>query len=418
MPLATALLVAGCCSSSKKSASLSHGAQGAPAVAQTTEVMSASGGIEVTGTAEIPLHKEELVVGKRQVSNGGLLIRTVVQTESVSQPVELSREEYIIERIPPGEAVGIEAAARSTETAFQGKEFYIPLTREEPVTSKRVWLSEKVQVGKRVETDRQTVSAPTRSEDVQVTRLEGKPGTTLVAEPMAVAPTAPAQPDSLSLAREELVVGKRVVDSGGAKVQKVVRTQVASQAIDLKREEPNIDRAPVAAGQPANADFSPREIRITLSREEPIVSTRIQPVEWVRVRKQIHADTQTVSGSVRKENIEIVKLEAETPGVGGTGPAGQSGATVLSESGSGKEITVKGKALCGKCQLHQAASCQNVLQVQDGKKTLSYWVVANDVSRNFHANVCKEAKPVSATGSVKDVAGKLEFTATKLELVK
>jgi hypothetical protein len=41
----------------------------------------------------IELRKEELVVGKREISNGGVLIRTVVQTENVSQPVELRREE-------------------------------------------------------------------------------------------------------------------------------------------------------------------------------------------------------------------------------------------------------------------------------------------------------------------------------------
>jgi hypothetical protein len=36
----------------------------------------------------------------------------------------------------------------------------------------------------------------------------------------------------------------------------------------------------------------------------------------------------------------------------------------------------------------------------------------------FHHNVCTEAKKVTATGTIKKVDGKNEFTASKIELVK
>src|SRR6185295_16975580 len=111
--------------------------------------------------------------------------------------------------------------------------------------------------------------------------------------------------------REEMLVGKTVVDNGGVKLQKIVHTEVATQPVELKREEFTIDRSPVSAQEVASGDFSPREIRVDLSREQPLVSTRTEPTEWVRVSKQIHTDTKTVTGTLRKENIEVVKLTPE-----------------------------------------------------------------------------------------------------------
>lgn len=416
VPIIAALFVAGC-STSQPKASYSHPAQGAPVVAQTTEVLTASGGVETANQGEIQLHKEEMVVGKRQVSNGGVLVRTVVQTENVSQPVELNREEYVIERVPATEVKG-------TETAFQGREIYIPLTREEPLASKRALLTEKVQIGKRLETDRQTVSTPVRSEDVEITKVAGKAAGNVWSEATPITAASPGDADSLKLFREEMMVGKTVVDNGGVKLQKIVRTQTASQPIELQREEFTVQRTPITDSQVASADFAQREIRLNLSREEPVVGTRIQPTEWVRVRKQVHTDTQTITGTVRKENIEIVKLEGEQPAMGGTSATDQSGAMIMSASGAPQLTTIKGNAFCAKCQLHLTGKCQNVIQVKNASGVSNYYLVQDDVNNlvmdaeTFHENVCQKGKMVSATGSVCKVDGKLALTPSKINVLE
>src|SRR6266850_4318685 len=81
-----------------------------------------------------------------------------------------------------------------------------------------------------------------------------------------------------------------------------------------------------------------------------------------------------------------------------------------------KEITIKGEGKCGKCALKETASCQNVIQVDKGKEKGTYYLVQNEVSKSFHDNICKEAKEVKATGTVKTVDGKKEFTASKIEV--
>ena len=61
---------------------------------------------------------------------------------------------------------------------------------------------------------------------------------------------------------------------------------------------------------------------------------------------------------------------------------------------------------------------QNVIEVEKGKKKTIYYLEQNEVSKSFHDNICKEAKKVTATGTVKKVDGKLELTASKMNLVK
>jgi len=56
------------------------------------------------------------------------------------------------------------------------------------------------------------------------------------------------------------------------------------------------------------------------------------------------------------------------------------------------EKTVTGEGKCAKCALKETDSCQNVVQVMEGNKTVTYYLVHNDVSKKFHENICKETK--------------------------
>jgi len=83
---------------------------------------------------------------------------------------------------------------------------------------------------------------------------------------------------------------------------------------------------------------------------------------------------------------------------------------------AGESITITGEGKCAKCALKETKECQNVIQTEKDGKKLNYFLVANDVSKEFHGKLCKETKKVKATGTVKEVDGKLELTATKIEL--
>lgn len=82
------------------------------------------------------------------------------------------------------------------------------------------------------------------------------------------------------------------------------------------------------------------------------------------------------------------------------------------------EKTVTGEGKCGKCAMKQTEKCQNVIEVKEGDKTVTYWLVDNEVSKKFHANICQAPAKVTATGTLKEDGGKQMLTATKIELAK
>jgi len=86
---------------------------------------------------------------------------------------------------------------------------------------------------------------------------------------------------------------------------------------------------------------------------------------------------------------------------------------------AGKTVTITGEGKCAKCALKETDSCQNVIQTKDDTgKTVNYYLVQNDVAKKFHKNICSETKEVTAKGTVKDVDGKKEFTATQIKLAE
>jgi hypothetical protein len=75
------------------------------------------------------------------------------------------------------------------------------------------------------------------------------------------------------------------------------------------------------------------------------------------------------------------------------------------------ETTVTGEGSCAKAH-------QTIIKAKDGDKTVTYYLTDNEVSKKFHSKVCSKSAQVKATGDVKEVDGKMELTATKIELAK
>jgi hypothetical protein len=81
-----------------------------------------------------------------------------------------------------------------------------------------------------------------------------------------------------------------------------------------------------------------------------------------------------------------------------------------------KEKVVKGTAKCAKCALNESATCQTVIEVKKGGKKQTYYLADNEVTRNFHKNVCTQPKKVKATLTIAGAKGNKVCTAKKIEL--
>ncbi len=81
-------------------------------------------------------------------------------------------------------------------------------------------------------------------------------------------------------------------------------------------------------------------------------------------------------------------------------------------------ITVTGEGKCAKCALKETDKCQNVIQVEEGGKTVTYYLAKNKVANAYHKNVCQTTTKTTATGEVAEKDGKKVLTATKIEEAK
>ena len=113
----------------------------------------------------------------------------------------------------------------------------------------------------------------------------------------------------VALSEEQVKVGKRTVDAGSVRLRKVIRTEIVNQPVEIRHEDVVVER--VSADQvrsgAAPADFKDETIDVPLTREEVVVSKEAHVTGAVRLHKTAEAETQNVSETVRKEDVEVLR---------------------------------------------------------------------------------------------------------------
>lgn len=110
----------------------------------------------------------------------------------------------------------------------------------------------------------------------------------------------------MTLAEEELAVGKRRVASGEVEVGKRVETERVRETVPVMREEVTVERRP-ATGMSTAAQIGNDEIRVPISHEEVTVEKRVVPKEELVIKKHQVQDQQVVEDTVRREHAEVTR---------------------------------------------------------------------------------------------------------------
>ena len=112
----------------------------------------------------------------------------------------------------------------------------------------------------------------------------------------------------MTRSEERLNVGTQSAEVGRARLRKFVVTENVTQTVPVTREEVRIEREPITDANMGNAMDGPaiseEEHEVVLHAERPVVQKEAVPVERVRLDKQTVTDQETVSDTVRKEQIE------------------------------------------------------------------------------------------------------------------
>jgi uncharacterized protein (TIGR02271 family) len=115
--------------------------------------------------AAIPLVEERVSVTKREVETGRLRIEVSVEEREDNVPVELSRDELEIERVPVNKVVSQLPSVR-----LEGSTTVIPVVEEVVVMEKRLVVVEEIHVRRKSRTETKAIPVTLRSEQVRIDR--------------------------------------------------------------------------------------------------------------------------------------------------------------------------------------------------------------------------------------------------------
>ena len=112
--------------------------------------------------------------------------------------------------------------------------------------------------------------------------------------------------EMLRLSEEQLNVGKRLVESGLTRVRRYVVEKPVEANITLHEEHVEVMRR--AISNPTyvkDTDWSDKTIEVTETAEEAVVDKTARITEEVVIRRQGSDRTQTVHGTVRRQQVDV-----------------------------------------------------------------------------------------------------------------
>lgn len=116
----------------------------------------------------------------------------------------------------------------------------------------------------------------------------------------------------IPIVEEELVVGKREVQSGGAHIRTGIIETPVQETVNLREEHVTVDRQRV--NQPVSdlgTAFQEKSFEVTETSEEAVVAKTARVVEEVVVGKTATDRVETVRDTVRRTDVEVDTLTTD-----------------------------------------------------------------------------------------------------------
>jgi len=116
---------------------------------------------------------------------------------------------------------------------------------------------------------------------------------------------------TIPIIEEQLQVGKREVQRGGARIHTFVTERPVEENVTLREEHVTVSRHAVDRAA-TDADFQSKDITMTETAEEAVVGKTSRVVEEVVVGKTATDRTETVHDTVRRTDVEVDDLDKNT----------------------------------------------------------------------------------------------------------
>ncbi len=113
---------------------------------------------------------------------------------------------------------------------------------------------------------------------------------------------------------ENLQVGKRMVETGGARLRSRIVERPVEESVRLRHERVTVQRNPVdrPATEADFTNFKEGQIELVEHAEVPVVAKEARVVEEVSLGKEVEERTETIRDTVRNTEVEVENLTDRT----------------------------------------------------------------------------------------------------------
>ncbi len=145
------------------------------------------------------------------------------------------------------------------------------------------------------------------------TSRQNSTGTTGATQNMTQNTTNNQTNTAIPVIEENLQVGKREVETGGARIRSRVIEKPVEANVRLREEHVVVNRHPVnrAVSDADLTNFKEGEIEITEYAEQAVISKQARVVEEVSVGKTVSEREETVRDTVRRTDVEVEEIDGD-----------------------------------------------------------------------------------------------------------
>jgi uncharacterized protein (TIGR02271 family) len=121
--------------------------------------------------------------------------------------------------------------------------------------------------------------------------------------------SGPTTDNAMTRSEEELRVGTTEREAGRVRLRKYVVEDQVTETVPVRREEIRVEREPITDANAGDAlegpEISSEEHEVVLHEEDVVVDKRAVPKERIRLEKDAVTEEETVSETLRKEQIDV-----------------------------------------------------------------------------------------------------------------
>ena len=133
--------------------------------------------------------------------------------------------------------------------------------------------------------------------------------------------TTEGSANSIPVIEENLLVGKREVNTGGVRLRSRIVSKPVEESLRLREEFVHVERTPV--DRPASTadldNFQEGTIEMTETAEVPVVSKEARVVEEVSIGKEVEHHDEVIRDTVRNTEVEVEQLRSDNDRTSGSG---------------------------------------------------------------------------------------------------